>query len=136
VRLASQSAAFPHIEVMPSVSVHADPELLRMILTNLITNAVKFTRGCAQPRIEVGAQAVEHGVEVFVRDNGIGFEPHQAERLFQPFHRLHGAAYEGSGVGLSIVQRAVARHGGRVWALAAARGGASFHFTLPDPPPA
>jgi signal transduction histidine kinase len=71
-----------------------------------------------------------------VRDNGIGFEPHQAEPLFQPFHRLHGAAYEGSGVGLSIVQRAVARHGGRVWALAAARGGASFHFTLPDPPSA
>ena len=135
LRLTVRDAPFPPIDITHSTTVQADPELLRAILTNLIGNAVKFTRGHAEPSIEVAARPQAGQVEVSVRDNGAGFEPTQAERLFQPFRRLHGSAFEGSGVGLSVVQRAVLRHGGRVSAESAGRGhGACFRFTLPAAP--
>ena len=114
---------------------HADPELLRVILTNLIGNAIKFTRGRAEPSIEITTRPLLREVEVSVRDNGAGFDPEQSMRLFQPFRRLHGNAFEGSGVGLSIVQRAVQRHGGHVSAESAGQDrGACFRFTLPAAP--
>ena len=135
LRLTVRDAPFPPIDITHSATLHADPELLRAILTNLIGNAVKFTRGHAQPSIEVAARPQAGQVEVSVCDTGAGFESTQAERLFQPFRRLHGSAFEGSGVGLSIVQRAVLRHGGRVSAESAGRGrGACFRFTLPAAP--
>jgi two-component system sensor histidine kinase/response regulator len=109
-----------------------DASLLEQVFMNLLANAFKFTRGRADARIEVG-----HGVEdgeaaYFVRDNGAGFDPKQAFRLFGVFQRLHRASdFEGTGVGLSIVQRIVARHGGRIWAHGKPGDGATFFFTLP-----
>ncbi|HYH07881.1 MAG TPA: ATP-binding protein [Thermoanaerobaculia bacterium] len=106
----------------------ADPDLLRVVLDNLLGNAVKFTVRSAAPRIEIGAE----GSVFFVRDNGVGFDPRFAERLFLPFQRLHPAGeFEGSGVGLTIVRRIVERHGGRVWATTGAVG-ATFYFTLAE----
>lgn len=123
-------------EPMPAISVgalptvEADRELLRPVFVNLIGNALKFSRG-EGARIEIGASANDEDHVVCVRDNGIGFPSDVADRLFAPFTRLHGAAYEGHGVGLSIVRRAVERHGGRAWAEAAPQQGAAFYFTLP-----
>lgn len=114
-----------------------DPVLLRQVLSNLIGNAVKYTRGRDPARIEVGYQPGPPGTW-FVRDNGIGFDPSRAERLFQPFQRLEQPReFEGSGIGLAIVQRVIARHGGQVCADATPGEGAMFAFTLggaPEPP--
>jgi len=101
------------------------------VLANLIGNAIKFTRDSDSGRIEIGASSVQGGVEVYVRDNGVGFEAAAAERLFTPFTRLHGERFDGHGVGLSIVRRAVERHGGRVWAESQPGQGAVFRFSLP-----
>ncbi|MGC8872852.1 MAG: sensor histidine kinase [Chloroflexia bacterium] len=108
-----------------------DPLLLRQVWWNLLANAIKFTRKREVAHIEVGAR--EEGAEVvyFVRDNGAGFDPRYAERLFRVFERLHPAdEYEGTGVGLAIVRRIVERHGGRVWAEGAVDRGATFYFAL------
>jgi signal transduction histidine kinase len=117
--------------------VDADPALLRAVLTNLIGNALKFSERRAEGRVRVYAETGAEGVTVHVTDNGEGFDAASAALLFQPFQRLHGAAYEGHGVGLSIVRRAVERHGGRVWAQGQLGGGATFSFSLPQaaPPP-
>ncbi len=112
--------------------VEADPSLLRPALTNLIGNAIKFCGHRPDACIEVLARRDEGQTIVQVRDNGIGFGRESARVLFQPFTRLHGHDYAGYGIGLSIVRRAVERHGGRVWAEAAPDAGASFYFTLPD----
>ncbi|MFO1338577.1 MAG: HAMP domain-containing sensor histidine kinase [Burkholderiaceae bacterium] len=117
------------VDALPAVS--ADATLLRPVLTNLVGNALKFSAGQASPRVSIGALQGAHEVTVFVRDNGPGFPPEQAERLFQPFVRLHGQRFAGHGVGLSIVRRAVERHGGRVWAEAQPGAGACFYFSLP-----
>ncbi len=106
------------------------PGLLRQVFVNLVANAVKFTRDVPRPRIEVGAARGARGTVLYVQDNGVGFDPAQAARLFRPFERLHGARYPGHGIGLSIVKRVVERHGGRVWAEARHAGGAAFCFTL------
>jgi signal transduction histidine kinase len=115
-------------------AVRADAGLLRQVFVNLLSNAFKFTRDAAHATIEVGC-AVRDGEQVyFVRDNGLGFDMTRAARLFDAFQRMHQAGdFEGSGVGLSIVQRIVKRHGGRVWAQAAPGQGASFFFTLGSP---
>lgn len=115
----------------------ADPTLLRQVFLNLLGNAVKYTRRQAQPQIWVSAET-EQGQTVFcVRDNGTGFDMRHAKNLFGVFQRLHAdAEFEGSGVGLAIVERIVQRHGGRVWAEAAPGAGAAFYFTLgPAPAP-
>ena len=105
----------------------ADAALLRQVFVNLLSNALKFTRRTASPAIHVGHDAQAY----FVRDNGEGFDMAQAGKLFQAFNRLHRSdVFEGTGVGLSIVQRIVQRHGGRVWAAAAPGQGATFYFTL------
>jgi signal transduction histidine kinase len=124
-------ARSPRIEVGELPTVLADRELLRPVFVNLIGNALKFTRGDDDPRIEIRASANEAEYVVCVRDNGVGFPADVADRLFQPFSRLHGTAYEGHGIGLSIVRRAVERHGGRAWAEPAPDRGAAFYFTLP-----
>lgn len=124
----------PDIEVLPLPVVTADAELLRPALLNLIANAVKFTRDCLDARIEVGGHRGTLETTVFVRDNGVGFDPAAASQLFLPFVRLHAASHDGHGVGLSIVRSAVQRHGGRVWAESSPGRGACFYFTLPSPP--
>ncbi|HEX2980897.1 MAG TPA: ATP-binding protein, partial [Anaerolineaceae bacterium] len=109
----------------------ADPTLLKQVYINLLSNAIKFTGKEAHAVIEVGCR--KEGAErvYYVKDNGVGFDMQYAPKLFGVFQRLHRAEdYEGTGVGLAIVQRIVHRHGGRVWATAQVNGGATFSFTL------
>ncbi len=109
----------------------ADPILLKQVLSNLLSNALKFTRGRPVARIEIGACSEGDPTAYFVRDNGVGFDMDHADKLFGVFQRLHSAEdFEGNGVGLAIVARIVHRHGGRVWAQAAVDQGATFFFTL------
>jgi signal transduction histidine kinase len=103
---------------------------LRVALDNLLSNAWKFTSKRNDPRIELGVAANGGAARTyFVRDNGVGFDAKGAGKLFSPFERLQNE-FPGSGIGLATVQRIIHRHGGRVWADAAANGGATFFFTL------
>jgi PAS domain S-box-containing protein len=112
--------------------VQADPALLKQVLTNLLGNALKFSRNAEPPRIQIGCERRGDATVYFVRDNGVGFDPQHAGKLFGVFERLHPAAdFEGTGVGLAIVKQIVERHGGQVWADAAPGRGATFFFTLP-----
>jgi signal transduction histidine kinase len=128
------TAAMPHFVLGELPIMQTDPSLLRPALLNLIGNAVKFCASSEQPVVEVGCMPFENGARFrsfYIKDNGTGFEQSSAAHLFTPFVRLHGDEYEGHGVGLSIVQRAIHRLGGEVWASAAPGSGATFHFTLP-----
>jgi signal transduction histidine kinase len=109
----------------------ADPRLLKQVWVNLISNALKYTRRRDKAIIQIGSQT-QDGVPVYhVKDNGVGFDMRYAHKLFGVFQRLHRAEdYEGTGVGLAIVQRIIARHGGRIWTEAAKNQGATFYFTL------
>jgi light-regulated signal transduction histidine kinase (bacteriophytochrome) len=120
--------------ITPGLRVLADPALLRVILDNLLGNAWKFTAKQPAARIEVGVDAAHGERGYFVRDNGAGFDMHNARHLFGAFQRMHTPEeFEGNGIGLAMVQRLVGLHGGRVWAEAAVDKGATFYFTLPKP---
>ena len=141
-------------KIHPLPAVRADRALLRMALVNLISNAVKFTGARAEAKIEIGEVKAEMGksenrnkfllspllisalpqeeTEIFIRDNGAGFNPQYTGKLFGAFQRLHGHdEFEGTGIGLANVQRIIQRHGGRVWAEGAVDGGATFYFSIP-----
>ena len=120
-----------HIQL--DMHVNANPAALKIVLLNLMGNAAKFTRDSATPRARVGLRAEgSEALRISVQDNGVGFDPSRAAQLFKPFSRLHARDdYAGSGIGLSIVQRIVERHGGRVEAKAEVGRGACFEFTLP-----
>lgn len=112
---------------------HGDRALLQQVISNLLQNAVKFTRGRTEPRIEVGSTPGPDETVYYVRDNGAGFDPRYRDKLFGVFQRLHSTEdFEGTGVGLAIVKRIVQRHGGRVWAEGKVGEGATFYFTLPS----
>jgi len=120
-------------EIQTHATVQADRALLRMVLVNLMSNAVKFTSERAQAKIEIGSTAGDGETVVFIRDNGAGFDPNYAGKLFGAFQRLHNQdKFEGTGIGLANVQRIIHRHGGRTWAEGVVDGGATFYFSIPN----
>uniref|UniRef100_A0A7C4PLN6 histidine kinase n=1 Tax=Anaerolinea thermolimosa TaxID=229919 RepID=A0A7C4PLN6_9CHLR len=118
-------------EVMPDLMVEADPNLMKIALENLLSNAFKFTARREEARIAVGVVEKDGEKVYYVRDNGIGFDMTYAGKLFTPFQRLHSLQdFPGTGVGLATVQRIIRRHGGRIWPEAEPGVGATFYFTL------
>lgn len=111
--------------------VHGDPDLLRIVLQNLMDNAWKFTRKRPLARIELGVKRCNGKPAYFVRDDGVGFNTDSATKLFGPFQRLHSTTdFEGTGIGLATVQRIIHRHGGHIWAESEVGKGTTFYFTL------
>lgn len=109
-----------------------DPTLLRQVWSNLISNAIKYSMPKDQPRIEISGYEKDGICTYMIQDNGVGFDPRYSDKLFTPFQRLHKASeFEGTGIGLAIVQRIVHRHGGQVWAEGRLNEGATFTFTIP-----
>lgn len=121
------------VEISDGMTVRGDEQLLGILLTNLLDNAWKFTRGEVDARIRVGSRRQDGETVYFVADNGAGFNMRYANKLFVPFQRLHANEVEGTGIGLATVQRIVHRHGGRLWAEGTEGEGASFFFTIGDP---
>lgn len=121
--------------VQPGLRVRADGKLMRIVLDNVLGNAWKFTARRAPGHIEIGG-VIEGGQEIFfVRDDGAGFDPANASRLFAPFQRLHSdTEFAGTGIGLATVQHIIERHGGGIWAESEVGAGATFYFTVPANP--
>jgi two-component system sensor histidine kinase/response regulator len=113
--------------------VNCDPALMKQVWVNLISNAVKYSRKAEKPIIEIGATGHNGSRIYYVKDNGVGFDMEHADKLFAVFQRLHKVTeYEGTGVGLSLVQRIISKHGGKIWAESKPNEGATFYFTLTD----
>ncbi|WP_211167907.1 AAA family ATPase [Pseudanabaena yagii] len=111
----------------------ADVSLLTQVWINLLSNAIKYTGKTENAQIEIGFQIIDEEIVYFIRDNGAGFDMKYADKLFGVFQRMHlEREFEGTGIGLAIVQRIVQRHGGRIWAEAAVNQGATFYFTIPN----
>ncbi|MEQ9409504.1 MAG: PAS domain S-box protein [Fuerstiella sp.] len=122
------------IELPSLPGARGDRAMLRQVWTNLLSNAAKFTSHNPDAHIEVGSSVSENFHTYYVRDNGVGFDPRFTHKLFGVFQRLHAEdEFEGTGVGLAIVQRVIHRHEGKVWAEGSLDGGATFHFSLPKP---
>ncbi|MFZ4774268.1 MAG: sensor histidine kinase [Terrimicrobiaceae bacterium] len=120
------------IQELPEVM--ADPSLMRQVLVNILSNAIKFTSKCEEAVIEIGCDLSRRGETIlFIRDNGIGFDTKYAKKIFGVFERLHdGAEFEGTGIGLALVQRLIQRHRGRAWATGEPGKGATFYISIPS----
>ncbi|HKR36212.1 MAG TPA: response regulator [Steroidobacteraceae bacterium] len=120
------------VVVAPGMRAYADPRLLRIVVANLLENAWKFTARRQRPAVEVGPCQNTSLPTYYVRDNGAGFDPAYASKLFGAFQRLHAEReFPGTGIGLAIVQRVITRHGGTIWAQSQPGEGATFFFSLP-----
>jgi signal transduction histidine kinase len=118
--------------------IYGDASLLRLVFTNLLDNALKYTRHRPQATIEVDTKPAPPGsaqVTIYLKDNGTGFDMKQARKIFDPFERLpQNEDYEGIGIGLANVKKIIEKHGGQIWCEAAPDEGATFYFTLPIAP--
>ena len=120
-----------NIESLPDIA--ADQNMLRQVWVNLLSNAVKYSRNNPEPRIHIGYSIEDSDILFYVQDNGVGFDEKHSDKLFKVFQRLHSDdQFEGTGVGLAIVERIITRHGGRIWAHSKKGEGASFYFTIPN----
>ena len=120
------------VDIEEALVVDGDRRLMRVVLDNLLGNAWKFTANVAQPRVQVSRDRGGDEPVYFVRDNGAGFDMAYADKLFQPFQRLHtDGEFPGTGIGLATVHRIIDRHGGRVWAEGSVGRGATIYFTVP-----
>jgi signal transduction histidine kinase len=121
----------PEVRIADPLFANADADLLRIALTNLLSNAFKFTANQPAPQIDFTSEKQGDDVVYYVRDNGAGFDMAYVDKIFRPFERLHSQEdFPGTGIGLATVHRAIRRHGGRIWAQASVGGGATFFFTL------
>jgi light-regulated signal transduction histidine kinase (bacteriophytochrome) len=111
---------------------HANANMIRQVWINLISNAIKYSGKKETPRIEIGTFEKEGQAVFFVKDNGVGFDQQYGDKLFKVFQRLHSAEeFEGTGIGLALVEKIISRQGGYVWAEATVNQGACFYFSLP-----
>src|SRR5208283_505539 len=118
-------------DIKSGLEVFADPGLIEIVLSNLLANAWKFTRKIEHARIELGTMDQDGKIIYYVRDNGAGFDQQFAEKMFRPFHRLHlEEDFEGTGIGLAIVERIIIRHGGEIWAEGEVEKGATLYFSI------
>ena len=123
------------IKIQPEMEENADPKLVILLLENLLGNAWKYTEKVENPQIEFSCEWI-NGEKVFcIGDNGAGFDMQYADKLFKPFQRLHGAEYEGTGIGLATVMRIIQRHNGKIWAESSPGKGARFYFQLSEQQP-
>lgn len=122
----------PELDLQPLPEARGDPAMMRQVFFNLLSNAIKFSRQRDNPLVQIGTRSDESAHTYFVKDNGVGFDPKYANKLFGVFQRLHrDDEFEGTGVGLALVHRIINRHGGRIWAESNPGAGATFFFTLP-----
>jgi signal transduction histidine kinase len=128
---ASDPSRSVEVNIAEGLSAYGDESLITIVLTNLLGNAWKFTSKKESARIEFGT-LLQNGIRIYyIRDNGAGFDPQHGEKMFLPFHRLHSEKeFEGSGIGLAIVKRAIRRHGGNIWAEGTTGEGATVYFAL------
>lgn len=130
-RLAAVPDRKVEFTIEPGMAVEGDPDLLRLMMENLLDNALKFTSKVDTARVEIGSVFMNGFKTYYVRDNGAGFDMRFIDKLFAPFQRLHKSSeFPGTGIGLATVQRIARRHNGRVWAKASPGAGATFYFTL------
>jgi light-regulated signal transduction histidine kinase (bacteriophytochrome) len=122
----------PEIIIHELPCTNCDPNLIKQVWVNLVSNALKYSRKTDHPKIEIGSH--QNGSLIYyIKDNGAGFDMKHAGKLFEVFQRLHLASdFEGTGVGLALTQRIISRHGGRIWADAKINEGATFYFTLAE----
>jgi two-component system sensor histidine kinase/response regulator len=130
LRKTNYTAAYS-IHVEEDIEAKVDKKLIHIAMTNLISNALKYSQKAESPRIHIGSRVINHKKVYFIRDNGAGFDTNKADNLFKPFIRMHSDdEFQGTGVGLSTVKRVVERHGGSIWYESVVGKGTIFYFTL------
>jgi light-regulated signal transduction histidine kinase (bacteriophytochrome) len=131
----SETGLTTEIKLHDLKTTECDPLLLKQVWANLISNAIKYSSKKERPVIEIGTGSLDQQVFYYVKDNGVGFNMEYASQLFVAFRRLHEYSdFEGTGVGLTLVQRIIHRHGGKIWVEAEEGKGATFYFTLSEAP--